>query len=276
MDHISVYKFKVFSDYLAVVKGSHLGTSERRLSLQAFSKKLGYKSPRSIAMVLKGQRLPSHDMLDRISTHLQHSEAERRYLSLIVKLARANQKQQDPRPILNELERLHPHDFGEQTIDSKSFSYIAEWYHFAIKQLVDTRTFKPKPAWIAKRLRSKISESNARKAMGVLETLGIIKKDNSGRFRVMKARITTSQGIPDQALRLHHKGMISRALEAVDEKDFANREITSVTLRIDPRKVDVAKKMIRTFRDEFHKQMEAKASEHVYQMNFQLFELTEP
>ena len=70
--------------------------------------------------------------------------------------------------------------------------------------------------------------------------------------------------------------MLARAIESIDEDDFENREITSVTLRFDPDQIVAAKNAIRQFRDNFHKQFESIRSEHVYQVNLQFFEHTQP
>src|SRR5262249_20256126 len=147
-------------------------------------------------------------------------------------LERLRCKQMDFSKVLVELKKLNPNGFNIPTIESCQFVYIAEWYHFVIKQMVSTKSFKDKPKWISNRLRGKVTEAEVRSALRIMLEFKILYKDSSGRLQVLKERITTSQGVPDEAIRQHHRGMIQRALESVDAKDFQNREITSITLRI--------------------------------------------
>jgi uncharacterized protein (TIGR02147 family) len=114
------------------------------------------------------------------------------------------------------------------------------------------------------------------KAIQTMLDLGILERDGSRRLRVVKRRITTRSDVPDGALRRHHRGMLHRALDSIEEGDFHNRELTSVTLRLDPADVPAAKEAIRRFRDAFHKRFEAEGAGHVYQINIQLFEHTTP
>lgn len=95
-------------------------------------------------------------------------------------------------------------------------------------------------------------------------------------LKVQAPPIRTTEDVPSRALRKHHHGMISRALAALEDSDFDNQEFTSVTLKIHPKKIPLAKKMIREFRDTFNDQLEDGNACHVYQMNFQLFEHTKP
>lgn len=226
-------------------------------------------------MVLSGQRLPSAEMIDRISRHFELKVSEHRYFELLVQLEKCRRKNSDPRSVIAELCRMRP-DPTTANIDASSFAYIAEWYHFVIKQIIATDPKMNEPRLIVRSMRAGITEGEVRKALQTMMDLGIVSKGESGAWVVAGQRITTTQGIPDQALRKHHKGMITRALASIDESDFHNREITSITLRIDADRMVEAKKAIREFRDEFHRQFESVVSKNVYQLNFQLFEHTKP
>ena len=59
--------------------------SNRKLSIKMLSSKLNYASDRSLGMVIKGQRTPSQDMIDRISRYLKLNELEHLYLINLVK-----------------------------------------------------------------------------------------------------------------------------------------------------------------------------------------------
>src|SRR5438045_2941239 len=77
-------------------------------SFGRLAKKLGYNSPRGIAMVLNGQRLPSAVMTRRIAEHLTLDERERCYLDVLVEKARLTRKQVDSKHLDRDLEGLRP------------------------------------------------------------------------------------------------------------------------------------------------------------------------
>jgi hypothetical protein len=72
-DAMTVFEFDDFRAYLNHVR-SHYPGMKRPITLERWAKKLNYRSPRSIAMVLKGQRLPSEDLVLAFSHDLTHSE----------------------------------------------------------------------------------------------------------------------------------------------------------------------------------------------------------
>ena len=60
---ISIFNFDNYLDFLKVVAQPKEAAESSKLTLEDWAKKLGYRSPSSLSMVLKGQRLPSQDML---------------------------------------------------------------------------------------------------------------------------------------------------------------------------------------------------------------------
>ena len=68
--------------------------------------------------------------------------------------------------------------------------------------------------------------------------------------------------------------MIQRALEALEEQSLAEREITSLTLCIDPSRITEAKEYLVLLRESFRKRFEVPSSDGVFQLNLQFFEHT--
>ena len=83
---ISIFNFDNYLDFLKVVAQPKDSAETNKLTLEDWAKRLGYRSPSSLSMVLKGQRLPSQDMLQAISEDLKLNQFEIQYLELLVKL----------------------------------------------------------------------------------------------------------------------------------------------------------------------------------------------
>jgi len=79
------------------------------------------------------------------------------------------------------------------------------------------------------------------------------------------------RGTPSKAIRNYHKGSIQRSLVALDEQDFKKREIRSVSMSMDPKKVSEAKQDVDRFIKKFIKKFGDHSKGEIYQLNLQLF-----
>ncbi|WP_413287986.1 TIGR02147 family protein [Bdellovibrio sp. HCB337] len=147
------------------------------------------------------------------------------------------------------------------------FSVLADWYHFAILSLADTKDFRHDPKWIAKRLN--ISAIEATEALAKLKKLGLIEIINN-KFKKTNKNVSTSSDIQSQALRVSHRQSIEQALLALNEVPFELRDITSITMAIDLKKIAIAKKIIKEFRLRMSDVLESGAQTEVYNLNIQL------
>lgn len=120
-------------------------------------------------------------MVSAIAKSLNFSSTEFRYFDLLVRRDHLLRISHDTsvldREIKDILVKTPNHSEPELTLDDRTFSMIAKWYHLPIKQLVSTRSFKPSLDWIRKRLRNKLSNYQVREALENLVAVGVIQKD---------------------------------------------------------------------------------------------------
>lgn len=277
VSQVSVFNFSSHTHYLAAVTERHLQRSKRGLTASAWATRLGYRSAQSVTMVLNGQRLPGSEMLERIAADLHLTTDEHRYLELLVLLEKNKRSGKSIQRISDELQRLNPNFARQISVDTTTFSYIAEWYHLVIEQLVGGDEFKEDPMWIRERLRRKASEHEIQMALATLTRLGFVVRDPiTNRLQRSAHGLKTTSGIPSEAIRLHHKQMLNRALESVDEQPLAERETTSLTLRFSKHRVAEAKEFLQSIKDLFNERFYDDSSEDIFQLNIQLFNHTTP
>ncbi len=270
-ESMSIYSFQDYNAYLLWVRSNYPG-AKRALSLDRWAKKLGYRSPRSIAMVLKGQRLPTEEMILAISNDLKLNTEERRYFELLVLKEKYKKKDSRLKAVLEEIQGLNPKYIERKTLSAEMFAYVAEWYHLAIKQLVRSKSFQDKPEWIAKQLRGKITPGEAQKALETMLKLGVLTKNVEGKTVYNEDEdLITPADIPSTAVRKHFRQQMERAAEALEEQALHEREFTSLTFRMPKKRLEAAKKFIREFRDKFAGEFEESDGSDVCQLNVQLF-----
>jgi len=272
MTPVSVYNFTDYVEFLRLACELWASRRQRSMTLYDWADRLGYKSPRSLAMILNGQRLPSQAMTDKLADELLETAPEKEYFKLLVELAYCRQKHQPVADVIAKMRLLNPELDQTLPLDSATFSYIAEWYHIVIKQLIATPSFSEDIDTLRDRLRGKATAAEIKTAIAVLERLGFIRHSPvTGKLMASGQGIRTTADVPSEAIKLHHQQMLHRSLEALAEQDVREREFTSVTLRFAPDQVDEAKVWLRKMRDDFHQHFANNAADEVFQFNMQFF-----
>ena len=261
---LNLFEFVHYRDFLGHLKQSHWVARGRPLTLDRISQKLGYRSPRLLGMVLKGQRLPSQEFMDRLASHLKLNVSQKRYLQLLVRYERLKSKGKDTQPIIEEIRELIPGAHYDLELENHVFHYVADWYTLVIRQLQNIKGIQWNPARIRNLLRNKVSTAQVSQAIHSLQKLQLIGDQASD-------NLISKQDIPSTAIKKHHEQM---ALEALYEQPVEDREFSALTIAVHQDDIDEAKQFIRSFRDQFNKRFSRLEADAVYQMNIQFFSHT--
>ncbi|MBI1860308.1 MAG: DUF4423 domain-containing protein [Deltaproteobacteria bacterium] len=233
------------------------GGAER--SLKEWSQRFGYRSHRSLGMVMSGKRLPTPKMVESISRYFHLDPGEHRSLELLVHEARTGEM-----AIHAQMGVLRQALTETELINLKDFAQISEWYMFVVKQLATTPSFRKHPEWIARRLRRKVDPRQLATALATLERLGLLKTKN----------VRTRNDIPSAALRMHHLQMLQRAAQSINQDPVTERENLSLTLRFDSKQMMSVKRYLREVREEFDRRFGSDTSEEVFQLLVHFFPQT--
>lgn len=118
---------------------------------------------------------------------------------------------------------------SDSHLSLEKFHLIADWYHFALLEILGAagpaRTMKQ----ISKLL--DVPETELKAAATRLQRLGLLKKDGD---RLVPVDDNTSVGdeVPARAIRLSHQQTLAMHAAAVDRKEYTERENVSVTFSI--------------------------------------------
>ena len=237
-----------------------------RYSLRSFARTLNL-SPAFLSKVLRGEKNLSPESALGIASRLRYSPGE---TAQFCKLVQANRTSEKVAAAIAE----DAEEPGEAlALQLEAFQVISDWYHYAIRELIGTRGFKPETAWIARRLG--IGADDARKALARLTRLGLIERTRGGGYRNTRHFIATPTDQPSQALRNFHSQMIEKGRRALESQTVERRDITGLTLAISMDKMEIAKKEIRKFRRRLNQLLESNSPTNVYQLNIQFFDLTQ-
>jgi uncharacterized protein (TIGR02147 family) len=151
--------------------------------------------------------------------------------------------------------------------------YFSEWYIPALRELAARDDFRAEPAWIAGQMVPAITRAQARRALAVLVSLGLLVETSTGLRRGHD--LVSSGGPLGQPLAAFHRAMLNRASEAIDLIPRDEREIASLTLCISQKKLLELKQQLREFRQRLLQTAELDDQpDRVVQISFQLFPLS--
>lgn len=158
----------------------------------------------------------------------------------------------------------------------EEFQTISEWYHLAILNLTYVKGFKSEVKWIAKRLG--ISVLKVQDACDRLFSMGLLKQVGT-RWVKSENHINFNFDRSHRAIREHYLQMNQKASDCLQdgsEAAYAKRFINGMTIALNPAQLPEFKKMILDFQDQIASRAASPMYEEVYQLNVQLFPLTQP
>ncbi len=176
---------------------------------------------------------------------------------------------------LSELERSIKGTLSTSTpmsyadISEEQFEVLANPVHFHIMSAMELGGYDGQPKWLARVLGVDICLVRA--ALERLQSCRLVKSLTSDHWQLVEATSTTaSYGTPNAALRRAHRASIEHALNCLDDVPLQLRDISSITLAIDPRKIEKARTLIQKFRRKLASEVEVGNKSEVYELNVQL------
>jgi uncharacterized protein (TIGR02147 family) len=217
-----------------------------RYSLRAFARDLGL-APSRVSEILNRKQGLSEPSARIISQKLGFSIREADYFASLVLASDARSRKHRQRAMeeLRNFTNAQP----VHTLDMEAFQVISDWYHFAILELVQMPKCRHEAVWIARKLG--ISRFEAESAIQRLLKLELLRVEN-GQFIPTHNEVTTSNGVPSEAIRRFSRQILSKASESIDLQTVDERDLSTLTVGIDPALMPKFKEMIRKFRREFN------------------------
>jgi len=239
------------TEIIAKLTNEYTKTKSRNpsYSLRAFSSRIGIPVS-ALSEILNGKRELTNKMAKRILDGLGVNPLESQRI----------------------IDGFENQDSDENNLNLQQFKVISEWYCFAILSLAEINDFSIDPDWISKRLN--IQKREAKSATNTLIDLGMLEQDVDGKYVATGVQYKTPSDIANISLKNHTLQTMELAKESLLHDPVEIRDFSTVTMAIDPSKINEAKKMIKTFRKRISKKLESGNKKEVYKIAIQLFPLT--
>jgi uncharacterized protein (TIGR02147 family) len=161
-------------------------------------------------------------------------------------------------------------------VDKLQYEYYRRWYYTAIRSLVGIIRFSGDCEKLSRMLTPRVSPREVKKAVALLENLGLIKKDISGVYALTDEFVTTGESWRSLAIKDFQRETIRLAGESLDRHPREERDISTVTIAINKNDLAEVRARIAEFRDTLFKLAENSSDpDGVFQLNVQLFPMAQ-
>lgn len=229
-------------------------------SLRAFARDLGMH-PATLSQVLQGKRPLPIKSSKHVAEKLKLGPKERTlfFESFYRRKTRIDEIEIDAKD-----ERF--------MLDESYYRVIAEWEHYAVLALLDTKGFRLSEESAASRL--DVSINRAKVVIDNLLTSGLIERLKTGALVPCHKVVRTTEDVSSQALKLSHLENLELGKKKLEEVDVLLRDFSAMTIALDPEKLPEAKTVIREFRQKMAVLLKDGKKTEVYQLAIQLYPLS--
>ena len=232
--------------------------------------------PGLIVKVFQGKRHLSKEKVKEFISLCKLNSDQAEYFKALVKYGKA--KSLDEIKIYYE-KLLSLKKTKYRMIEQYEYEYYHEWYYSAIRSLIGITEFCGDYKEISKRLSPPITVNQAKKAITLLEKLDFIKQDlKSGIYTLTENMITTGEKWQSVSIRKFQSDTLHLADFSLQQHPKEMRDISTLSLSLSWEEFDHIKEKTREFRQSilnYLNEREDLESDEVFQMNFQLFPLTQ-
>ena len=237
-----------------------------------FAKAAGYSSPVFLKLVCDGKSNLSEVGVERVASAMDLVGIDLRYFRLLVAF---NQEKDSTKKksIFKEMRALAKENSMEM-VGEDQFDYYDSWVNPVVREMAPQMN-NATPAQIADRLAFETKTEEVKKALALLQKVGLLKKGQDGFEQAAKSITTGNLEVASLSVREMHRQMGELAVRALDEIPVKDRDISGLTLGISENAFYRISKEIADFRRRVTSIVLNDSGEsRVFRLNVQLFPLT--
>jgi uncharacterized protein (TIGR02147 family) len=261
---------KYLEDYYSREKSANSGFTHTYIC-----HRLGQKKAKSyFNNVVKGRATVTPTFVDRFIALLELKPDEAKYFRALVNYNQTSSPH-EKEFFFDQIVRLNstPH----RGVDRNAYMYYNEWYHSAVRALLDIIDFKDDYKNLAMHLYPPISLKQARDSIALLKRLGLICRDKKGFWKPTDKVIVTGDFIKDEIVKQFQMKCLEHAHTVLANGDGkAHRNITltiSLSDRAYQRMTEKLQQIKSEIRSIIHKDEEPASK--IYHLNVNFFPMSQ-
>jgi uncharacterized protein (TIGR02147 family) len=265
----NIYTYLDYRHYLNDLFASLKG-AEPSFSFRAFAKMAGSTSPNYLQLIRDRKLNIRPSGIHALSQAVKLTIRERRFFEYLVAFDHAKTHDEKDRYFRSILQAREYREI--RTLDREQYELFSHWYIPVIRELITNPCCSGDPASIGGNIIPPVSAAKVKKAIGVLESLGLIRRNGNGAWEQTDRVVSTPSEVLSVAVMTYHKNVIALAREALESFGPGERDVRSATIGVSTGGYTKIKKRMEAFWKELLVfAATEKAAGRVYQMNLQLF-----
>lgn len=251
----------------------HKKSVNKHFSHRLFARKADIKSCGYFSEVVSGTRNLSRNKIAKFALGLELDDREKVYFERLVAFNHAKTHQARQTLYENMVKAL---PLKIQHLKQGQMEYFSNWYYVAVRETLSICKVKDDYEALASRLQPRITATQAKSAVRLLEGLGLVERDAEGHWRARHVSLLSRR---DESSPLHVRAfqseMIAKAREALETVPQQHRDISTVTMSISAGGMERLKGAVDEFRKRVREIVQSDQGEdRVAQLNIQVFPLT--
>ena len=238
-----------------------------------FAKLAGYSSPVFLKLVCDDKANLSDVGIERVANAMGLTGADLQYFRVLVNF---NQEKDSAKKkeLFKEL-RAIAKDNEMTLVGEDQYDYYESWINPVLRELVP-QVPDATPAQMADMLAFDTQAAEVKKALKLLQKVGLLDKDSEGRYEQSSKAITTGNiEVASLSVREMHRQMGQLAVRSLDEVPVNERDVSGLTIGVSEDAYYRITKEIEDFRRRIASiVMQDTDEDRVYRLNVQLFPLT--
>jgi uncharacterized protein (TIGR02147 family) len=267
-----IFEYTDFREYLRDTYKSRKDANPA-FSYRYIAGKIGLDAG-SFSRILKGERKLDPEIAERLSKVFSLNQQEQDFFITLVLYGQAK-SHAEKNHFLEKIFRHRGVKVG--ALEERQHEFYREWYYSSIRELMNFYDFDGDFKKLGKMLRPAIRPVDAKKAFGLLETLGLLEKQEDGKVRLPDKLITSGNNIRAVSVNNLHLNMAQLAIKAIEDVNPSERDISGLTLSLSANGFEKLKYKLKLFRREILELAQNDDDVNcVYQVNLQTFPLSHP
>jgi len=222
-----------YDDYREILKAvfEHRKETSPQFSYKALAEILGIDPAGTFRVLNKERHLPAR-CVSRAIDFLGLTGRGAEYFVLMTSYGRERRKTAR-QEILKKAMELR--DVPRRQLEEEELSFLRDWWVVAVRCAVEVLEGRAVPEEIASRITPSVRVEDIRAALELLVSLGIAKKAQGGRLRIVDQHLTVDGEKGRLAVSEFQRKILGLAAESVDRFPRELRDISTLTITVDER-----------------------------------------
>ncbi len=256
-------------DYRGILQQELLKRLARnpQYSLRAFARDLDL-SPGFLSALLGHRKGLSETRAASITQKLSLPDHEQKLFGLLVRLETTELPEEEAR-LQSQINEIYAAKQVQSQLHDVQFEYfkvIGEWYHLAIRELVEFKKFTG-PEWIAERLSLRVE--TVTEALERLIRVGILEKTETGWKRGTPHVVVPAT--PSECIRSFHRSYLESAIEAIENQPVETRILQTSVVPVAAELIPKIQEKMHRFANEIIGTSETAEKEQLYCLSMAFF-----